>query len=70
MVLEFLKYQLDSKHLNDHIKAMAKGITLIQLNMEDLRTVRLMVPPLEQQKAFVEFAKQLDKSKVVYARRY
>lgn len=63
MVLEFLKHQLDSKHLNDNIKAMAKGITLIQLNMEDLRTVRLMVPPIEQQKAFVEFAKQLDKSK-------
>ena len=64
MVLEFLKHQLDSKHLNDNIKAMAKGITLIQLNMEDLRTVRLMVPPIERQKAFVEFAKQLDKSKV------
>ena len=65
MILEFLKHQLDSQHLNDNIKAMAKGITLIQLNMEDLRTVRLMIPPIEQQKAFVEFAKQLDKSKAV-----
>lgn len=65
MVLEFLKHQLDSKHLNDNIKTMAKGITLIQLNMEDLRAVRLMVPPIEQQKAFVEFAEQLDKSRFV-----
>ena len=63
MVLEFLKYQIDSKHLNDKIKALAKGITLIQLNMEDLREVNLIVPPIEQQKSFVEFAKQTDKSK-------
>lgn len=65
IVLEFLKYLMDSKHLNDDIKSKAKGITLIQLNMEDLRAVELIVPPLEQQKAFVEFAKQIDKSKVV-----
>lgn len=64
MILEFLKYQIDSKHLNDNIKAMAKGITLIQLNMEDLREVTLIVPPIEKQKSFVEFVKQVDKSKV------
>ena len=64
MVLEFLKYQIDSKHLNDNIKALAKGITLVQLNMEDLREVNLIVPPIEQQKSFVEFAKQTDKSKL------
>ena len=65
MILEFLKYQIDSKHLNDNIKALAKGITLIQLNMEDLREISLIVPPIEQQKAYVEFAKQVDKSKSV-----
>ena len=64
MVLEFLKYLMDSKHLNDDIKSKAKGITLIQLNMKDLREVELIVPPIEQQKAFVEFAEQVDKSKV------
>ena len=63
MVLEFLKYLMDSKHLNDNIKSKAKGITLIQLNMEDLREVELIVPPLEQQKVFVEFANQVNKSK-------
>ena len=63
MVLEFLKYPMDSKHLNDVIKSKAKGITLIQLNMEDLREVELIIPPLEQQKAFVEFAEQIDKSR-------
>ena len=65
IVLEFLKYLMDSKHLNDVIKNKAKGITLIQLNMEDLREVELIIPPLEQQKAFVEFAEQVDKSKFV-----
>ena len=65
MVLEFLKYLMDSKHLNDDIKSKAKGITLIQLNMEDLREVELIIPPVERQKSFVEFAKQVDKSKVV-----
>lgn len=65
MVLEFLKYLLDSKHLNDDIKSKAKGITLIQLNMEDLREVELIIPPIEKQMAFVEFAKQVNKSKVV-----
>ena len=65
MILEFLKYQIDSKHLNDNIKALAKGITLLQLNMEDLREVTLIVPPIEKQKSFVEFAKQTDKSKVI-----
>jgi type I restriction enzyme S subunit len=63
IILEFLKYQIDSKHLNDNIKALAKGITLIQLNMEDLREITLIVPPIEKQKSFVEFAKQTDKSK-------
>lgn len=63
VILEFLKYLIDSKHLNDNIKALAKGITLIQLNMEDLREVTLIIPPIEEQKSFVEFAKQVDKSK-------
>lgn len=62
MVLEFLKYLMDSKHLNDDIKR--KAITLIQLNMEDLREVELIIPPVEQQKIFVDFAKKIDKSKV------
>ena len=70
MVLEFLKYLMDSKHLNDDIKRKAKGITLIQLNMEDLREVELIIPPVEQQKIFVDFAKKIDKSKVAVLKKY
>ena len=64
ITLEFLKHQIESKHLNDNIKALAKGITLIQLNMEDLRELCLIVPPLSEQQSFVRFAKQVDKSKI------
>ena len=48
----------------------AKGITLIQLNMEDLREVELIIPPVEQQKIFVDFAKKIDKSKVAILKNY
>ena len=65
ILLEFLKHEIDSKHLNDTIKEKAKGIALIQLNMEDLREVTLIVPPLDRQKQFVAFSKQIDKSKFV-----
>ena len=65
IILEFLKHQIDSRHLNDKIKALAKVITLIQLNLEDLREVNLIVPPISEQRAFIEFAEQVDKSKVV-----
>ena len=64
MVLEFLKCLIDNKHLNDAIKSKAKGITLIQLNMEDLREVELIIPPIDQQNEFVEFTNQVNKSKV------
>jgi type I restriction enzyme S subunit len=64
IILEFLKHLIDSRHLNDEIKSKAKGITLIQLNMEDLREVELILPPIEKQKSFVAFTKQVDKSKV------
>lgn len=63
IILEFLKHQIDSKHFNENIKKLAKGITLIQLNMEDLREVDLILPPLELQKKFIAFAEQTDKLK-------
>lgn len=64
IVLEFLKCLLDNKHLNDNIRSKAKGITLIQLNMEDLREVELIIPPVNMQNEFVDFVTQVDKLKV------
>ena len=63
ILLEFLKNLLDNKHLNYEIKSKAKVITLIQLNMEDLRIIELIIPPIELQKQYVSFVKQVDKSR-------
>ena len=63
--LEFLKALIDCEVINRHIKSLAKGITLIQLNMEDLRTIELIVPPVSLQDEYIRLYKEVDKSKVV-----
>lgn len=63
VALEFLKAQLDNDHFQYFIKGLAKGITLIQLNIVDLRNLDIIIPPLEIQKGYISFAKQVNKSK-------
>ena len=63
ITLEFLKNQFDTVEMNRYVKSLAKGITLIQLNMEDLRKINLIVPPLELQNEYTAFVQQIDKSK-------
>lgn len=63
MPLEFLKGQMDFDSMNQYMKSLAKGVTLIQLNMDDLRKVELIVPPLETQQQYMKFMEQSDKSK-------
>ena len=59
----FLKYQFESYRIQHELKALSKGITLIQLNMEDLRQFMLIVPPIELQNQFADFVNQVDKLK-------
>lgn len=61
--LEFLKCLIDNKHLNDILKSKAKGITLIQLNMEDLRNIELIIPPIDLQIDYLKYSRLIDKSK-------
>ena len=61
--LEFLKCLIDNKHLNDILKSKAKGITLIQLNMEDLRNVELIIPPIDLQIDYLKYSRLIDKSR-------
>ena len=61
--LEFLKSLIDFDSMNEHIKSKAKGTTLIQLNMEDLRIIEFIIPPIAKQDEFIAFTKQSDKSK-------
>ena len=63
--LEFLKNQMDFDSMNEHIKSKSKGSTLIQLNMEDLRIIEFIVPPIDMQDSFISLSQQLDKSKYV-----
>ena len=62
--LEFLKCLIDNKHLNDILKSKAKGITLIQLNMEDLRNVELIIPPIDLQIDYLKYSRLIDKSRL------
>lgn len=64
MRLEFLKCLIDNKHLNDILKSKAKGITLIQLNMEDLRNVELIIPPIDLQIDYLKYSRLIDKSRL------
>ena len=63
MRLEFLKCLIDNRHLNDILKSKAKGITLIQLNMEDLRNVELIIPPIDLQIDYLKYSSLIDKSR-------
>jgi type I restriction enzyme S subunit len=63
MSLEFLKGQMDVESMSQHIKSLAKGVTLIQLNMEDLRMIKFIVPPVDLQNKYVSLLQQTDKSK-------
>lgn len=65
MRLEFLKCLIDNKHLNDILKSKAKGITLIQLNMEDLRNVELIIPPIDLQLDYLKYSRLIDKSRLL-----
>ncbi len=60
---------MDFESMNQYLKSLAKGVTLIQLNLDDLRKVELIVPPLELQKTYMRFLKQSDKSKFVVSNR-
>ena len=64
--LDFLKQQFDTTEMNRLVKSLAKGITLIQLNMEDLRKIHLIVPPISLQNQFAAFVQQIYKSKFEY----
>ena len=65
MLLEFLKCLIDNKHLNDILKSKAKGITLIQLNMEDLRNIELVIPPIDLQAEYLKYSALIDKSRLL-----
>ena len=61
----YLNAFLNSTKAQDYIQRNAKGATLKGLNLDLLRKMNVTVPPMDEQKKFVEFTKQVDKSKII-----
>lgn len=56
----FLYYLLKTDAIQDVIKRYAKGIALVQINIQDLRQIELVNPPYELQSRFAQIAEQIE----------
>ena len=62
---EILSQYLNLKPLKDILRSMAKGaVNQANINAKELQNIRVYLPEMELQNAFVVFAHQVDKSKV------
>ena len=61
----YLNAYLNTDESQRYIQEHTRGATLKQINLSDLRTQEIPVPPMEQQKEFAAFVLQVDKSKAV-----
>ena len=61
----YLQYLFTMPGFRKQIDSMQAGSTVAYLSIAMLKKLRVMIPPLEMQKAFASFVDQLDKSKVV-----
>jgi len=55
----FVYYQFLTNGIQQHIAEHTKGIALKQINMEDVRKIPFIIPPIEQQTCFAEFAQKV-----------
>ena len=63
---EILSQYLNLKPLKDILRSMAKGaVNQANINAKELQNIRVYLPEMELQNAFVVFAHQIDKSKVM-----
>ena len=63
---EILSQYLNLKPLKDILRSMAKGaVNQANINAKELQNIRVYLPEMELQNAFVVFAHQVDKSKVM-----
>ena len=56
---EYLKMEESQKYIKEH----TRGATLQQINLSDLRDLKVMVPPLLLQQAFSTFVERVDQQK-------
>jgi type I restriction enzyme S subunit len=59
----FFYYLYKSLSIQRKLSELAKGATLIQLNLKDLRELKLIKPPLDLQNQFAERVTHIEKQK-------
>ena len=59
----FMFHQMKSDYVQTQIKENTYGTTLLQINIKDLRKIKVILPPEDLQLKFVSVAEQADKSK-------
>ena len=58
----FMFHQIKSDYVQNQIKEKTYGTTLLQINIKDLRKIKVILPPEDLQQKFVSIAEQADKS--------
>ena len=58
----FMFHQIKSDYVQTQIKEKTYGTTLLQINIKDLRKIKIILPPEDLQLKFVSIAEQADKS--------
>lgn len=61
----YVAYFMESPAGKEQFESKNQSAVKAGLNFNSINSLRLMVPPLEEQNAFVNFVEQVDKSKVV-----
>ena len=59
----FMFYLMKSDYVQKQIKDKTYGTTLLQINIKDLRQIKVILPPDTLQQEFIAIAEQADKSK-------
>ena len=61
----YVAYYMESPAGKEQFHAKNQSAVKAGLNFNSINSLKLMVPPMEEQKIFIEFVEQVDKSKVV-----
>ena len=59
----FMYYQVKSSSVRGVISSLTRGIALKQINISDLRKIRLILPPLSLQQSFAHKIEQIERQK-------
>ena len=64
----YLNAYLNTNESQHYIQEHTRGATLQQINLSDLRTLEISVPPMTLQEKFAAFVELIDKSKLTIQR--